>query len=91
MITVVSWFVYFGFTDRFPVTKARGGLVVRSRVWGRRVPGSRPDSTEDPRVWCLLHDKSYVVAKRPPVGVAWKFEEGVPAQMSSSSSYRGSK
>ncbi|GBL88467.1 hypothetical protein AVEN_159064-1 [Araneus ventricosus] len=26
----------------------RGGLVVRSRLWGRRVPGSRPDSTEDP-------------------------------------------
>ncbi|GBN03503.1 hypothetical protein AVEN_116546-1 [Araneus ventricosus] len=26
----------------------RGGLVVRSRIWGRRVPGSRPDSTEDP-------------------------------------------
>ncbi|GBL67062.1 hypothetical protein AVEN_246745-1 [Araneus ventricosus] len=26
----------------------RGGLVVRSRLWDRRVPGSRPDSTEDP-------------------------------------------
>ncbi|GBM04675.1 hypothetical protein AVEN_21995-1 [Araneus ventricosus] len=23
-------------------------LVVRSRLWGRRAPGSRPDSTEDP-------------------------------------------
>ncbi|GBL98269.1 hypothetical protein AVEN_174070-1 [Araneus ventricosus] len=22
--------------------------VVRSRLWGRRVPGSKPDSTEDP-------------------------------------------
>ncbi|GBM06296.1 hypothetical protein AVEN_208981-1 [Araneus ventricosus] len=31
------------------------------------------------------------VVKRPPVGVAWKFEEGVPAQVSSSSSDRGSK
>ncbi|GBM24537.1 hypothetical protein AVEN_217118-1 [Araneus ventricosus] len=28
--------------------RGRGGLVVRSRPWGRRVPGSRPDSTEDP-------------------------------------------
>ncbi|GBN62128.1 hypothetical protein AVEN_188457-1 [Araneus ventricosus] len=28
------------------------------------------------RVWGLLHAKSYVVAKRPPVGVAWKFGEG---------------
>ncbi|GBO08880.1 hypothetical protein AVEN_140990-1 [Araneus ventricosus] len=26
----------------------RGGLVARSRLWGRRVPGSKPDSTEDP-------------------------------------------
>ncbi|GBM47448.1 hypothetical protein AVEN_6131-1 [Araneus ventricosus] len=29
-------------------TSGRGGLVVRSRLWGRRVPGSKPDSTEDP-------------------------------------------
>ncbi|GBM38627.1 hypothetical protein AVEN_37432-1 [Araneus ventricosus] len=28
------------------------------------------------RVWGLLHAKSYVVAKRPPVGVSWKFREG---------------
>ncbi|GBN42049.1 hypothetical protein AVEN_112849-2-1, partial [Araneus ventricosus] len=27
-------------------------------------------------VWDLLHVKSYVVAKRPPVGVVWKFGEG---------------
>ncbi|GBM55200.1 hypothetical protein AVEN_182151-1 [Araneus ventricosus] len=26
----------------------RGGLVVRPRLWGRRAPGSKPDSTEDP-------------------------------------------
>ncbi|GBN66143.1 hypothetical protein AVEN_116988-1 [Araneus ventricosus] len=26
----------------------RCGQVVRSRIWGRRVPGSKPDSTEDP-------------------------------------------
>ncbi|GBN08687.1 hypothetical protein AVEN_203079-1, partial [Araneus ventricosus] len=28
------------------------------------------------RAWGLLHAKSYAVAKRPPVGVAWKFGEG---------------
>ncbi|GBM90642.1 hypothetical protein AVEN_213561-1 [Araneus ventricosus] len=28
--------------------QSRGGLVARSRLWGRRVPGSKPDSTEDP-------------------------------------------
>ncbi|GBM06656.1 hypothetical protein AVEN_190875-1 [Araneus ventricosus] len=43
------------------------------------------------RVWGVLHVKSYVVAKRYPVGVEWKFGEGVPAQVSSSSSDHGSK
>ncbi|GBO23954.1 hypothetical protein AVEN_182242-1 [Araneus ventricosus] len=28
--------------------KIRGGLVARSRLWGQRVLGSKPDSTEDP-------------------------------------------
>ncbi|GBM91911.1 Blastula protease 10, partial [Araneus ventricosus] len=28
--------------------RGRGGQVARSRLWGRRVPGSKPDSTEDP-------------------------------------------
>ncbi|GBM55587.1 hypothetical protein AVEN_74542-1 [Araneus ventricosus] len=37
-------------------------------------------------VWGLLHAKSYVVAKRPPVGVVRKFGEEAPAQVSSSSS-----
>ncbi|GBM97570.1 hypothetical protein AVEN_143801-1 [Araneus ventricosus] len=27
----------------------RGSLVVKYRLQGRRVPGSKPDSTEDPR------------------------------------------
>ncbi|GBN94213.1 hypothetical protein AVEN_116142-1 [Araneus ventricosus] len=61
------------------------GLVVRSRLWDRRVPGSKLDSTEDHRhVWGLLHIKSCVVAKRPPVGLVWKLGEGVSAQVSSS-------
>ncbi|GBN70335.1 hypothetical protein AVEN_217677-1 [Araneus ventricosus] len=43
------------------------------------------------RVWGLLHAKSYLVAKFPPVGVARKLGEGVPAQVSSLSSDGGSK
>ncbi|GBM44015.1 hypothetical protein AVEN_218161-1 [Araneus ventricosus] len=35
------------------------------------------------RVWDQLHAKSYVVANRRPVGVAWKLGEGVPAEVSS--------
>ncbi|GBO19437.1 hypothetical protein AVEN_179272-1 [Araneus ventricosus] len=31
-----------------PIRRGRGGLVVRSRPWGRRVAGSKPDSIEDP-------------------------------------------
>ncbi|GBM37215.1 hypothetical protein AVEN_14981-1 [Araneus ventricosus] len=65
--------------------------MVRPQLWSRRVPGSRPSSTEDPSCMGLLHAKSYAVAKRPPVGVAWKLGEVVPAQVSSSLSDRGSK
>ncbi|GBM41856.1 hypothetical protein AVEN_8528-1 [Araneus ventricosus] len=42
-------------------------------------------------VWGLLHAKSYVAASRSPVGVTWKLGEGLPAQVSSSSSDRGLK
>ncbi|GBL90220.1 hypothetical protein AVEN_130335-1 [Araneus ventricosus] len=59
----------------------RGGLVLRTLL--RRVSGSKPNSTDSRSVWRLLHAKSYVLAKRPPVGVVRKFGEGVPAQMSS--------
>ncbi|GBL89180.1 hypothetical protein AVEN_255292-1 [Araneus ventricosus] len=38
-----------------------------------------------------LHVKSYLGAKRPPVGVVRMFGEGVPEQVSSSSSNRGPK
>ncbi|GBL87168.1 hypothetical protein AVEN_270461-1 [Araneus ventricosus] len=43
------------------------------------------------RVRGLPHAKPYVVAKCPPAGVAWKFGEGVPDQVASSSSDHGSK
>ncbi|GBM71419.1 hypothetical protein AVEN_185725-1 [Araneus ventricosus] len=59
-----------------------GGLVVRSRPQGRKVPGSKPDSTEEPprkRVWCTLNPSR-------PFG-----ERRATAQVSSSSSDRGSK
>ncbi|GBN24116.1 hypothetical protein AVEN_99931-1 [Araneus ventricosus] len=39
-------------------------------------------------MWGLLYAKPYVVDKGPPVGVAWKLGEGMPAQMSPSSSSR---
>ncbi|GBN63188.1 hypothetical protein AVEN_12976-1 [Araneus ventricosus] len=41
---------------------------------GRRFETSIPLKIR--RVWGLLHPKSYVVAKRPPVSVARKFGEG---------------
>ncbi|GBL72239.1 hypothetical protein AVEN_115208-1 [Araneus ventricosus] len=47
--------------------RGRGGLVVRSRLWGRRVRDPIPPKIG--RVWGLLYAKSYVVAKRPPIGV----------------------
>ncbi|GBN09558.1 hypothetical protein AVEN_213317-1, partial [Araneus ventricosus] len=59
-----------------------GGLVVRSRPRGRRVRGSKPDSTEElPCKGVLVHAKS-VGAKCPSVGEVRKFGEGVPSQVS---------
>ncbi|GBO37929.1 hypothetical protein AVEN_105635-1 [Araneus ventricosus] len=72
------------------------GLFHRSRLPSGDVSTSGPE-VRNPipqkirRVWGLLLDKSYVVAKPPPVGMARKFGEGVPAQVSSSSCDRGSK
>ncbi|GBM92797.1 hypothetical protein AVEN_120781-1, partial [Araneus ventricosus] len=65
--------------------------MVRPRPRGRRDPGLKPDSAEDPTCMGLLHVKSYVVGKRLPSGVVRKFRKGVPAQVSSSPSDRGSK
>ncbi|GBM38569.1 hypothetical protein AVEN_29394-1, partial [Araneus ventricosus] len=54
------------------------------KVSGRRAPGSKPDSTEDPRVWGLLHAKSYAVTKRSPVGPGYfSGPAGYPSAMNS--------
>ncbi|GBM75711.1 hypothetical protein AVEN_36105-1 [Araneus ventricosus] len=56
-----------------------GILVVRSRLRGRRVPGSKPDSTEDPSfmwAWCTLNRTSWL--KHPPTGVVSR-TRSVPA------------
>ncbi|GBM98997.1 hypothetical protein AVEN_133369-1 [Araneus ventricosus] len=52
---------------------------------------SKPDSTEDLPYMSLLRVKSYVGTKHSPAGVVLKFGEGVPAQVSSSSSDSDSK
>ncbi|GBM65278.1 hypothetical protein AVEN_193812-1 [Araneus ventricosus] len=50
--------------------------------WQGLDPGTGGSQARNPiplkirRVWGLLHAKSYIVAKRPPVGVARKFGEG---------------
>ncbi|GBM54162.1 hypothetical protein AVEN_208762-1 [Araneus ventricosus] len=59
-----------------------GGHVVRSRLWGRRVPGSKPDSTEDQP--CIGPGAHQIIRRRSDVLT----EEGAPAQVSSE---RGSK
>ncbi|GBL95909.1 hypothetical protein AVEN_227142-1 [Araneus ventricosus] len=55
----------------------------------RMITGSKLDFAEDPQ--CMGHAKSYVVTKRPPVGVVRKLCEGVPALVPSSPSDLGSK
>ncbi|GBN79373.1 hypothetical protein AVEN_82288-1 [Araneus ventricosus] len=56
--------------------RGRGGLVVRSRLWGRRVPGSKPDSSEDPLCMGPATRQIMRMAKLPPVRVAWKLGDG---------------
>ncbi|GBN88545.1 hypothetical protein AVEN_219875-1 [Araneus ventricosus] len=59
---------------------------------GLRVPGSKPDSPEDPprmQAYCSLNHAQW--AKQPPDGVVRKIGVGVPSQASSSTSDRGSK
>ncbi|GBM73271.1 hypothetical protein AVEN_121307-1 [Araneus ventricosus] len=68
----------------------RSDLVVRSQARGRRLQARIP-IPPILRVWGLLHAKSHIVTKRPPVDVVRKFGDGVPAQVSSTSSDRDSK
>ncbi|GBM84579.1 hypothetical protein AVEN_187989-1 [Araneus ventricosus] len=57
---------------------------------GRRAPGSKPDSTEEPpRMWACYTPNHTQGCKPPPSGVVQKLGEGVLAQVSSSSSGRG--
>ncbi|GBN91723.1 hypothetical protein AVEN_7142-1 [Araneus ventricosus] len=58
-------------------TRGIGGIVVRSRPQGRRVPRSKPDSSEEsPCIWTqpTLNLTSWVT--RPPAAVVKKFGEG---------------
>ncbi|GBM83675.1 hypothetical protein AVEN_224037-1 [Araneus ventricosus] len=65
-------------------------LMVKSRLWSRRTPGSVTYSIKDPTL-DLLQAKSHVWAKSTHFGVVWKVLEGVSAQVSISSSDHGSQ
>ncbi|GBM74519.1 hypothetical protein AVEN_58393-1 [Araneus ventricosus] len=70
------------------VERGRNGLVVRCRPRDRNLAGSKPDSTED--LPCMGPVASQIMpsGQMSSVAVARKFGEGVPAQVSSSSSDR---
>ncbi|GBN15518.1 hypothetical protein AVEN_52277-1 [Araneus ventricosus] len=63
-------------------------LRKRGKLIGIPIPSDWPIPLKNRCVWSLLRVKSCVVAKRRPAGVVWKFEEGLPAQVSFE---RGSK
>ncbi|GBL76722.1 hypothetical protein AVEN_53406-1 [Araneus ventricosus] len=70
------------FGSVFIVYKCRAGLVVRCRPRRRRVPGSKPDSIEDPSCLGPFHAKSYVYAsyvwgQTSSACCCAKFREGV--------------
>ncbi|GBO31595.1 hypothetical protein AVEN_64599-1, partial [Araneus ventricosus] len=67
-----------------------GDLMVRSRLWGWRIQALNPIPLKIRCVLGLLHIKSYVGDHNSSLGAeAWR--RGMPAQVSSSSSDRGSK
>ncbi|GBM01759.1 hypothetical protein AVEN_271995-1 [Araneus ventricosus] len=79
---------------RFPhvLSQSRGGLVIRSNLRGRRVSGSKPDSSENPPCMWLLQVALYVegqTSSRWRDAEAWR--RGMPAQVLNSTSKRGSK
>ncbi|GBN71501.1 hypothetical protein AVEN_152571-1 [Araneus ventricosus] len=78
-IIFLSWFL-------MACAKAAMVWLVRSRLKGRRVPGSKPGSSEDPSCIGPFARKITLGAKRHPVGMVRKSEEGMPDQVSSSSS-----
>ncbi|GBO12706.1 hypothetical protein AVEN_39594-1 [Araneus ventricosus] len=79
-------------TSKFENSESRDGLVVRSRLRGQTVSSSELDSTEDPPCkWDYYTLNHTYGAKHPTAGVVRKFEDWLLAQMSSSSSDRGSK
>ncbi|GBN38559.1 hypothetical protein AVEN_9045-1 [Araneus ventricosus] len=63
-----------------------GPRWLNGKVLASKPESSRPSPLKIRRVLGLLHVKSYVGVKRPPSGVVGKFGEGVPDQVSSSSS-----
>ncbi|GBN99027.1 hypothetical protein AVEN_268339-1 [Araneus ventricosus] len=68
------------------VAVGRSDLVVRCQFWAGGFQARNPIPLKIRSVMGLLPAKSYIATKLPPVGVAWKFGEGVPSQVSSSSS-----
>ncbi|GBM01001.1 hypothetical protein AVEN_55514-1 [Araneus ventricosus] len=70
-------FSFYKMGPRWPSGKVRAS--------GRRVPGSKPDSTkEPPYMWPWFKKYLRLWAKRPPACVVWKLGEEVPTQVSSS-------
>ncbi|GBM33432.1 hypothetical protein AVEN_207532-1, partial [Araneus ventricosus] len=56
----------------------RGGLVVRSRIRDQKVPGFKPDSTEDLLcLWVCCTLNLLLRVKRPLAVVVQKFGQGV--------------
>ncbi|GBL77930.1 hypothetical protein AVEN_143262-2-1, partial [Araneus ventricosus] len=61
----------------------------KDSAWGRRAPGPKPDSTEDPsRIGPAARPP---MAKRPLACASRKLGEGAPGQISSPASDRDSK
>ncbi|GBM13320.1 hypothetical protein AVEN_226301-1 [Araneus ventricosus] len=86
--TIRTWYTYVIYRNS---AEGRGGLMARSRRRSRRAAGSKRDSNEDPSclwAWCMLN-----LTWANVLSLVWcgSLERNVPAEVSSSSSDRGSK
>ncbi|GBM43676.1 hypothetical protein AVEN_78042-1 [Araneus ventricosus] len=72
-------FVKFIVKASRPYNRVHGGLVIRSRLRSCRIPGSKLDSTEDPRclwAWC---SPNLMWVKRPPASAVRNLGERSPS------------
>ncbi|GBM40594.1 hypothetical protein AVEN_178574-1 [Araneus ventricosus] len=89
---VLAFHIHFYVVAVREYERGGGGLMVRLWLSGPEgVKVRNPIPLKVCCVWRLLHFKSILMVKHHPAGAYGSMERGLPAQLSSSSSDRGSR